>query len=274
MHRTRPVTPVEQSRQRPRPGDRRLLGPIPAHPTKYVSLLITNPGPGKRTVSRAEAGGRGAAGPSPVVRSLCGAGVIASRPGLRGVRPCPQGLPVVRATPVRSRSCFGLGDVDGLKDLAGVRPGLAPLADFQALHRPILHRQGPRCRRSLPRPAGEGPGLLRGREVADPGPEQVPAGPADDARRSRTPQPRLHPCRHHHLFAALEVATGKTTGSLHRRHRPIEFKKFLAKLGKGSPGRTPGAPDPRQLRNRLYRGRHGGRPPVFDTQLYKRRNVV
>ncbi len=32
------------------------------------------------------------------------------------------------------------------------------------------------------------------------------------------------------LFAALEVATGKVIGSLHRRHRAGEFKKFLAKL--------------------------------------------
>lgn len=29
-----------------------------------------------------------------------------------------------------------------------------------------------------------------------------------------------------------------------------------------------------QIRNRLRRGRYGGRPPAFDTQLYKRRNVV
>jgi transposase len=32
------------------------------------------------------------------------------------------------------------------------------------------------------------------------------------------------------LFAALEVATGKVIGSLHARHRAIEFKKFLARL--------------------------------------------
>lgn len=29
-----------------------------------------------------------------------------------------------------------------------------------------------------------------------------------------------------------------------------------------------------QVRNRLRRGSHGGRPPAFDKQLYKRRNVV
>lgn len=37
------------------------------------------------------------------------------------------------------------------------------------------------------------------------------------------------------LFAALEVATGKVIGSLHRRHRAAEFKKFLAKLDRGVP---------------------------------------
>ncbi|AJF63173.1 IS630 family transposase [Streptomyces vietnamensis] len=37
------------------------------------------------------------------------------------------------------------------------------------------------------------------------------------------------------LFAALEVATGKVIGSLHRRHRAEEFKKFLIKLDKEVP---------------------------------------
>jgi transposase len=32
------------------------------------------------------------------------------------------------------------------------------------------------------------------------------------------------------LFAALDVASGTVIGSLHRRHRAIEFKKFLAKI--------------------------------------------
>jgi transposase len=32
------------------------------------------------------------------------------------------------------------------------------------------------------------------------------------------------------LFAALDVATGEITGSIHRRHRAAEFKKFLLKL--------------------------------------------
>ncbi len=39
------------------------------------------------------------------------------------------------------------------------------------------------------------------------------------------------------LFAALEVATGKVIGSLHRRHRAAEFKKFLIKLDKEVPAK-------------------------------------
>jgi transposase len=37
------------------------------------------------------------------------------------------------------------------------------------------------------------------------------------------------------LFAALNAATGEVIGSLHRRHRAVEFKKFLAKLDKEIP---------------------------------------
>jgi transposase len=37
------------------------------------------------------------------------------------------------------------------------------------------------------------------------------------------------------LFAALEVATGKVIGSLHARHRAVEFKKFLQTLDREVP---------------------------------------
>ncbi|MGW2402906.1 IS630 family transposase [Kitasatospora sp. NPDC001664] len=37
------------------------------------------------------------------------------------------------------------------------------------------------------------------------------------------------------LFAALDTATGKVIGSLHRRHRAAEFRKFLAKLDREVP---------------------------------------
>lgn len=37
------------------------------------------------------------------------------------------------------------------------------------------------------------------------------------------------------LFAALDVSNGHVIGSIHRRHRAVEFKKFLAKLDKEIP---------------------------------------
>ena len=37
------------------------------------------------------------------------------------------------------------------------------------------------------------------------------------------------------LFAALDIATGQVIGSLHRRHRAIEFKKFLQTLDREVP---------------------------------------
>jgi transposase len=37
------------------------------------------------------------------------------------------------------------------------------------------------------------------------------------------------------LFAALDVATGEIYGSIHRRHRAAEFKKFLTKLDSAVP---------------------------------------
>src|SRR5215212_8145983 len=52
------------------------------------------------------------------------------------------------------------------------------------------------------------------------------------------PERRTHDYVRHgvtSLFAALDIATGQVIGSLHRRHRSIEFKKFLAKLDQDVP---------------------------------------
>jgi transposase/transposase-like protein len=52
------------------------------------------------------------------------------------------------------------------------------------------------------------------------------------------PERRTHDYLRHgvtSLFAALDIATGQVIGSLHRRHRSIEFKKFLAKLDQEVP---------------------------------------
>jgi len=52
------------------------------------------------------------------------------------------------------------------------------------------------------------------------------------------PERRTHDYLRHGittLFAALDVATGEVIGSIHRRHRAVEFKKFLAKLDQQVP---------------------------------------
>jgi transposase len=53
-----------------------------------------------------------------------------------------------------------------------------------------------------------------------------------------TPERRTHDDVRHgvtSLFAALDVATGQVIGSLHRRHRSTEFRRFLTKLDKEVP---------------------------------------
>src|SRR5512133_1992798 len=52
------------------------------------------------------------------------------------------------------------------------------------------------------------------------------------------PERRTHDYLRHGittLFAAFDVATGTVIGSIHRRHRATEFKKFLAKLDQQIP---------------------------------------
>ena len=53
-----------------------------------------------------------------------------------------------------------------------------------------------------------------------------------------TPERRTHDYVRHgvtSLFAALDVASGQVIGSLHRRHRSTEFRRFLTKLDKEVP---------------------------------------
>ena len=52
------------------------------------------------------------------------------------------------------------------------------------------------------------------------------------------PERRTHDYAHSGvmtLFAALDVSSGQIIGSLHRRHRAVEFKKFLAKIDANVP---------------------------------------
>ncbi len=53
-----------------------------------------------------------------------------------------------------------------------------------------------------------------------------------------TPQRATHDYKRHgtsSLYAALDIATGQVIGSLHARHRAVEFKKFLTTIDQESP---------------------------------------
>ena len=53
-----------------------------------------------------------------------------------------------------------------------------------------------------------------------------------------TPQRATHDYKRHgtsSLYAALDITTGQVIGSLHSRHRAIEFKKFLTTIDKQVP---------------------------------------
>jgi transposase len=53
-----------------------------------------------------------------------------------------------------------------------------------------------------------------------------------------TPQRATHDYKRHgtsSLYAALDIATGQVIGSLHSRHRAIEFKKFLTTINNEVP---------------------------------------
>ncbi|MBB5788434.1 transposase [Jiangella mangrovi] len=65
-----------------------------------------------------------------------------------------------------------------------------------------------------------------------------------------TPQRATHDYKRYgtsSLYAALDLATGQVIGSLHARHRAIEFKKFLAKID----AEVPGTRRARRARQRL-----------------------
>ena len=64
----------------------------------------------------------------------------------------------------------------------------------------------------------------------DPGFGPVRAGAADDARAARTAHPRLPAPWHHFAVRCPGCGHRPGVGSIHRRHRATEFKKFLAKL--------------------------------------------
>ncbi len=115
----------------------------------------------------------------------------------------------------------------------GLRAQTLAGGGVQAVHRPVPDRQGPRCRRPLPRSARERGGVLGGREAADnqalertaPVLPMVPG----------TPERRSHDYERHgtvDLFAALNTATGTVIGKTSARHAAQDFTAFPGEIGR------------------------------------------
>ena len=91
--------------------------------------------------------------------------------------------------------------------------------------------EGEGHRGTLPEAPGAGPGAVRGREGSDPGSGDrtqllLPMRPGQVERRT-------HDYLRNgtiSLFAALNAHTGKIIGQCLRRHRSVEFRKFLDKI--------------------------------------------
>ena len=99
--------------------------------------------------------------------------------------------------------------------------------------------QGPRRRRAVPEPAGEGRGALR--STRSPRSRRW-TGPRRSCRCGPgLPEKATHDYVRHGtttLFAALEVATGKVTDACYPRHRHEEFLRFLKQVAKAYPRRA------------------------------------
>jgi transposase-like protein/transposase len=105
----------------------------------------------------------------------------------------------------------------------------------KVLHRPRVSRQGPRRRGAVFGPAAQRHCVVCGREVPDSGAGPDRTDAADATGATRSPHARLPPPRHHALFAALEIATGKVTATCQPRHRHQEFLTFLKQVARAYP---------------------------------------
>ena len=114
------------------------------------------------------------------------------------LEPPPERLGVTHWSTRLLGAELGISHVCGRQDLAQVGPAAVADRDVQVLHRPRAGGQGPRRRRALPEPAGQGGRALRGREVPGPGAGPDRADPAAAARAAGETDPRLRPARHHH----------------------------------------------------------------------------
>ena len=114
-------------------------------------------------------------------------------------------------------------------------PEAAPHRRVQAEHRPAVRGEGRRRRRPVPQPAGEGGRAVRGREVRiqalDRSQPVLPMMPG-------MPERRTHDYARNgvtSLFAAFNIGDGTVISELHRRHRAVEFLRFLRKIDKAVP---------------------------------------
>jgi len=115
-------------------------------------------------------------------------------------------------------------------DLESLRPATASQRDVQAVDRSPVDRKGPRyCRLYLNPPeralvlCADEKSQIQALDRTQP---TLPMRPGQAERRT-------HDYKRHgttSLFAALDVATGKVIGELHRRHRSTEFRKFLDRI--------------------------------------------
>ena len=95
--------------------------------------------------------------------------------------------------------------------------------------------KGPGHRRPLCRSARPCRGAVRRREIPDSAPRLHRPVAADATRASPTAHARLSAPRHHVAFAALDLKTRMVTSDTHRRHRAIEFRKFLDRVDVSAP---------------------------------------
>ena len=116
--------------------------------------------------------------------------------------------------------------------------GLKPWVDrhLQVVHRPVVHRQGPRHRRVVPEPAGAGGGGLRRREDRGAGPGPHPARAAVAAPHARAAHPRLRPPRHDRPVRGAEPGH---RGGHPPAHRPPPGDRVQEVLGPHRPHRPP-----------------------------------
>ncbi|MFZ0017187.1 MAG: IS630 family transposase [Acetobacteraceae bacterium] len=119
--------------------------------------------------------------------------------------------------------------------MEGPRTQAASGQDFQAVERQALRRESTGYCRPLPRPAGQGIGVLDRRKSQIQALDRTQLGLPIKKGRCGT---MTHDYKRHGtttLFAALDVATGKVIGQCMQRHRHQEWLRFLRRIEAETP---------------------------------------